>query len=251
MPGLRMALVMKEPVPTAKRPRLEKRKQLTRLRLMKSAYALMADKGHTIVSIQEITSAADVGFGTFYTYFASKEAIYDALVEEVLEASGKVVDAATRRLDDPAERLSAGIQYTLMQADADPLWGKFLLSSLLAPSAATMGLGKFFMRDVQQGVAQGRFVLHDAEMSIVAVAGTLYAVLHRGAHGRGATAGAQGLAGALAGAEGEQPVQGLPRRTAAQVLRMLGVPPPQATHLAARPLPPIAAFASFFDADLA
>jgi AcrR family transcriptional regulator len=74
---------------------LEKRKQATRLRLMESAYALMATKGLPDVSIQEITSAADVGFGTFYTYFPSKEAIYDALVEEVLASSGSVVDAAT------------------------------------------------------------------------------------------------------------------------------------------------------------
>lgn len=252
MPGRRMVLVMKEPVPAAKRPRLEKRKQLTRLRLMKSAYALMADKGHTTVSIQEITSAADVGFGTFYTYFASKEAIHDALVEEVLEASGKVVDAATRQLEDPAQRLSAGIQYTLLQAEADPLWGRFLLSSLLVPSAATKGLGKFFMRDVQQGVAQGRFVLHDAEMSIVAIAGTLYAVLHLGArvaHGAQGTLGESGLAAALGSAPRGPGGEGLPRRTAAQVLRMLGMSPQEATHLAGRPLPPIEAFARFFDGD--
>lgn len=230
------------------RPRLEKRKQATRLRLMESAYALMAEKGHRDVSIQEITSAADVGFGTFYTYFASKDAIYDALVEEVLEASGNVVDAATRHLTDPAERLSAGIQYTLLQAYSDPLWGKFLASSLMSAESAAKGLGKFFLRDVLEGIELHRFKVDDVPMSAVAIAGTIHAMLRIERGELGHTLSRVGLGGAR-GAADAQDEQELTKRTAALVLRILGIPSKESLALAQMPLPPIGGFARFFDPD--
>lgn len=230
----------------AKRPRLEKRKQATRLRLMESAYALMATKGLPDVSIQEITSAADVGFGTFYTYFASKEAIYDALVEEVLASSGSVVDAATRHLTDPAERLSAGIQYTLLQARSDVLWGKFLSTSLMSPASAARGLGKFFLRDVLEGLASKRFEVVDAPMTVVAIAGTIDAMLRMESNQLATALGNIGLQqeGDAANGQGELD---LTKRSAALVLRILGVPAKESLQLACKPLPPIPGFARFFD----
>lgn len=232
-----------------KRPRVEKRKQATRLRLMEAAYALMANKGRPDeVSIQEITTAADVGFGTFYTYFPSKEAIHDALVEEVLEASGKVVDAATRPLADPAERLSAGIQYTLLQARTDPLWGKFLSSSMLSPASASSGLGKFFLRDVFDGLAQHRFKVDDVPVTVMAIAGTLHAVLHVERGGSQLAMGQLGLdqAGKAAATKDELD---LSRRTTALILRLLGIPQKESVVLVQKPLPPISGFARFFDKD--
>ncbi|MDO9002888.1 MAG: TetR/AcrR family transcriptional regulator [Aquabacterium sp.] len=233
-----------------RRPRVEKRKQATRLRLMEAAYALMAETGGPEVSIQEITTAADVGFGTFYTYFASKEAIYNALVEEVLEASGKVVDAATRHLIDPAERLSAGLQYTLLQARADPLWGKFLSSSLMRPASAANGLGKFFLRDVFDGLAQKRFKVDDVPMSVVAIVGTLHAMLRveRGELQMALGNLAQGHAADRAAAKDDMD---LPRRTTALILRVLGISPEESVALVYKPLPPISGFARFFNGDSA
>ncbi|CAH0349918.1 TetR/AcrR family transcriptional regulator [Aquabacterium sp. CECT 9606] len=229
----------------AKRPRLEKRKQATRLRLMESAYALMATKGLPDVSIQEITSAADVGFGTFYTYFASKESIYDALVEEVLASSGSVVDAATRHLTDPAERLSAGIQYTLLQARADVLWGKFLSTSLMSPASAARGLGKFFLRDVLEGLASKRFEVEDVPMSVVAIAGTLDAMLRMESDVLATVLGNLGLQQGSDAAKGHGDLD-MTKRSAALVLRILGVPAKESLQLARKPLPPIPGFARFF-----
>lgn len=233
-----------------KRPRLEKRKQATRLRLMEAAYALMAEAGSPEVSIQDITTAADVGFGTFYTYFASKDAIYNALVEEVLEASGKVVDAATRHLTDPAERLSAGLQYTLLQARADPLWGKFLSSSLMRPASASNGLGKFFLRDVHEGLAQKRFTADDVPMSVMAIVGTLHAVLRVEREELQMALGHLKLGQPHGSAAAEEDMD-LIRRPTALMLRLLGIPAAESVALVHQPLPPISGFARFFERDSA
>ncbi len=51
------------------------------LPLLDAAVQLMAEKGMEGGTINEITEAADVGFGSFYNHFESKEAIYAALLE--------------------------------------------------------------------------------------------------------------------------------------------------------------------------
>ncbi len=44
------------------------------------------------VAINDITEAADVGFGSFYNHFGSKEGIFTALVEWVFEEFADTLD---------------------------------------------------------------------------------------------------------------------------------------------------------------
>ena len=60
--------------PVEKEPRGARRKRETRARLLEAALRLSAERGMEGVAINEITEAADVGFGSFYNHFESKEA---------------------------------------------------------------------------------------------------------------------------------------------------------------------------------
>ena len=53
--------------------RLDRRKARTRRALVDAARRIVADRGTTQVSIQDITDEADVGFGSFYNHFESKD----------------------------------------------------------------------------------------------------------------------------------------------------------------------------------
>jgi AcrR family transcriptional regulator len=48
---------------------------------MSAACRLFVDAGFEATTIAAIAEAADLGFGTFYRYFADKEAILDAIIE--------------------------------------------------------------------------------------------------------------------------------------------------------------------------
>src|SRR6478735_3904550 len=63
--------------------RASRRKHETRVRLLDAAFRLMAERGMEAVAINEITETADVGFGSFYNHFESKEAIYAAVIGTV------------------------------------------------------------------------------------------------------------------------------------------------------------------------
>jgi len=72
--------------------RRQRRAAETRLRLFRSALHLFSIRGFPSVSVEEITEAADVGKGTFFNYFESKDHVLGVMAEIQL---GKVRDALT------------------------------------------------------------------------------------------------------------------------------------------------------------
>lgn len=73
-----------------------------RNRVLAAAQAFIA-AGKVNVPVLELTQAADVGMGSFYNHFDSKEQLFEAAVAEVLDAHGALLDHLTASLDDPAE----------------------------------------------------------------------------------------------------------------------------------------------------
>jgi AcrR family transcriptional regulator len=55
--------------------RRERRAAETRVRLFRSAMRLFAERGFQNVTVEDITEAADVGKGTFFNYFQSKDQV--------------------------------------------------------------------------------------------------------------------------------------------------------------------------------
>ena len=93
--------------------RLDRRKAHTRQALIDAAVGLIADGRGDRASIQEITEAADIGFGSFYNHFDSKEQLFETASEEVLEHWGQMIDvlaqaSATRRSFSPSPCGSPG-----------------------------------------------------------------------------------------------------------------------------------------------
>src|SRR5580698_2548709 len=74
--------------------RRERRHAETRERLMRSALRLFAERGFADTSIKDITDAADVGKGTFFNYFETKEHVLDTFGKQRLaKVEAALVDA--------------------------------------------------------------------------------------------------------------------------------------------------------------
>jgi AcrR family transcriptional regulator len=61
--------------------RRERRGAETRLRLFRCALQLIAERGFSNVTVEQITEAADVGKGTFFNYFESKDHVLGVMAE--------------------------------------------------------------------------------------------------------------------------------------------------------------------------
>ncbi len=86
--------------------RLDRRKARTR-----AAQTLIAE-GRTNVPILEITQAADVGMGSFYNHFETKEQLFEAAVESVMDGYGQLLDDLTGGIEDPAEVFACSFRLT-------------------------------------------------------------------------------------------------------------------------------------------
>lgn len=66
----------------------------TRLRLFRAALQLFVDRGFQNVTVEDITEAADVGKGTFFNYFESKDHVLGVMAELQLAHVHEAVQAA-------------------------------------------------------------------------------------------------------------------------------------------------------------
>jgi len=192
-----------------------RRRERTRTQLVDAARKLFARQGIDNTRINEITDEADVGFGSFYNHFESKEAIVDAVLAEAVAAQGEAIDAATAELDDPAEVVAAAHRSLLNFARSDPDWGWLLIR--LDLSLSLRALGPFARRDLERGIKAGRFKVPNKRVALFAMGGALVGVMRDILDG--------------------QAPRDADRYHAEGVLRMLGLTAADAAEVARRPLP--------------
>ncbi len=157
--------------------RLDRRKARTRQALVDAAARLIAEGRGERASIQEITEAADIGFGSFYNHFASKEELFQTASEEVLERWAQMIDAACAGLDDPAEVFAVSLRISGRLAWTHPEIAAFITGAGLDLLDAPRGLAPRALRDIRAGQAAGRFTIPDAEIALSGVAGGLLGLL--------------------------------------------------------------------------
>ena len=199
--------------------RLDRRKARTRQALIDAAAGLIAEGRGERASIQEITEAADIGFGSFYNHFDSKEQLFQTASEEVLERWGQLIDRASAGITDPAELFAVGTRITGRLGWTHPEIAGFLAGAGLDVLDIPIGLAPRALRDIEAGKAAGRFTVPDAEIALSAAAGGMLGLFRmRQRHPERVT---ETTVDQLAEAD----------------LRLLGVPADEAARLAALPLP--------------
>ena len=90
----------KSSAPHASMSRRQRHSAETRERLFRAALKLFAERGFSETSVEDITEAADVGKGTFFNYFPSKDHILLAFGEMQLAKLEEAVSKA-RAIDEP------------------------------------------------------------------------------------------------------------------------------------------------------
>ena len=218
---------MADPVSAASAPsapratRLDRRKARTRQALIDAAVRLIAEGRGDRASIAEITEEADIGFGSFYNHFDSKEQLFQTASEEVLERWGQLIDRASVGITDPAELFAVGTRITGRLGWTHPEIAGFLAGAGLDVLDIPIGLAPRALHDIEDGKAAGRFTVLDAEIALSAAAGGMLGLFR------------------LRQRHPERVTETTVDQLAEADLRMLGVPADEAARLAALPLPPI------------
>ena len=157
--------------PTQQANRLDRRKARTRAALIRAAQTLIAE-GRTNVPILEITQAADVGMGSFYNHFETKEQLFEAAVEAVMDGYGQLLDDLTADIEDPAEVFACSFRLTGRLHRREPELSRVLLNNVLRLLSADSGLAPRARRDIAAAVDAGRFDVEDLDVAVTMTAGS-------------------------------------------------------------------------------
>jgi AcrR family transcriptional regulator len=76
--------------------RRERRRAETRERIFRAALELFAERGYLETTVEDITEAADVGKGTFFNYFPTKEHVLARYGEERIEEIERCLERSRR-----------------------------------------------------------------------------------------------------------------------------------------------------------
>jgi AcrR family transcriptional regulator len=199
--------------------RRERRKAETRQRLLDAARALIAEGGTDAVKINDVTERADIGFGTFYSYFETKEALIEAVVADAMARTATIIGTRALESDDPAETAAISYRRFIAYASEEPELAAVLLSLPDAERVFETALSPQARRTLQRGIEQGRFDIADLELALTSVAAAALAAM------RASLAGRLGGDAALHGT--------------VMMLRAFGVADADAREVAGRPLPQI------------
>ncbi|WP_244918506.1 TetR/AcrR family transcriptional regulator [Phaeobacter gallaeciensis] len=154
---------MSETAP-AKEGRVAKRQRRNRQALIEAARDIMSTRGVDAATMSEIARKADVGAGTVYSYFKSKDELAIAVLETLMHDLALRIEKVTDTFEDPAQVYAFGIRTVLDTATGDPRWQQLLHRSEVISDTMFRKMGPFAIRDLRRASQAGRFQVSDAEL---------------------------------------------------------------------------------------
>lgn len=126
----------------------------------------MSKSGVDSAKIKDITDLANVGFGTFYNYFSSKDDLANNVLDCIINDLGKRNAAATRKLRqiDEGFVMPISIRLSLREAAHEKMWQWWALRPDLLADRMHDGFGRFAQSDMRTAIEAGRFRLEEAQV---------------------------------------------------------------------------------------
>jgi AcrR family transcriptional regulator len=137
------AVSQPQPAGTGRRLR---RAAETRLRLFRCALQLFAERGFSSVTVEDITEAADVGKGTFFNYFESKEHVLGVMAEVQL---GKVREALSAA-GQGKQTIHAVLHRLVLRLAEEPGRSPSLARAFISSFLASASVRKIIERKIQE-----------------------------------------------------------------------------------------------------
>ena len=161
--------------------RFARRKARTRQDLLGAAVRVLAHKGFHETKITDIAAEADVGVGTFDLHFETKDALFDALVDDTVRRLKGAVDEARLATTDPIERLRSANRAFCRFAEQNREVFRIVFGHAAAYHDVIQRAQDLFAADIEDnirdGVAGGAFAPLPTDVAAQAIVGMATQVL--------------------------------------------------------------------------
>jgi AcrR family transcriptional regulator len=197
--------------------RLARSRLRTRQKLVEAALIVMGKKGVDAATIVDITEEADVGFGSFYNHFKSKEQIAEEVFVLRAEELAGELSTVFERIDDPALAASFVQRWFVERGRRDPVWGWFIIHAGAALDIVENTFRNRIFKDLRRSTEMGRFSIADLDTAVTITLAAIMTTMHRQLEGKNGPQAASNMVEAL--------------------MRVYGLPQEEAHSVAFAPLP--------------
>ncbi len=148
-----------------------------RQRLVASGRQIIADVGVAGLRVGDVTNQADVGFGTFYNHFGSKDELIEAVVAEVLRSLAGSIGSAALEANDPAVAAADAYRRFLLFATDEPEIARVILELNRHGDAFETAVRPWADRLLERGCVTGRFDITDRELCLISIASAVLSAI--------------------------------------------------------------------------
>ncbi|WP_158965639.1 TetR/AcrR family transcriptional regulator [Chachezhania sediminis] len=141
-----------------------------RCRIHEAAMRIFSDQGGRTVAISDLAREAGLSRGTIYNNLEDPAGLFDAVCDMVADEMASTVQASLSGISDPAERLSNVVRLCIRRVHEEPHWGQFLARYAVTEHRLGDFWGRYPARELQRGIATGRFDLKAEQVASVAAA---------------------------------------------------------------------------------
>lgn len=157
--------------------RRDRRKAEARQRLLDAAHRLIAESGVADLRIGDVTDLADLGFGTFYTYFPSKDALIEAVVADVLAGLAASIGGDALEFTDPAEAAAVSYRRFIRFSRDEPELARVLVELDRVNAIFESAVAPWARETLARGRSSGRFSIDDLDLALTSIVGAALAAI--------------------------------------------------------------------------
>lgn len=147
--------------------RTHRKRLRTRALLLAAAYEEMRRVGVGDAKIKDITDRANIGFGTFYNYFESKDDLARSVLDCVIHDLGNRNDIATRDIKgrDPLLTIALSLRLVIREAIVQPMWRWWALRPDLLATRMQLGFAAYGTRDMAAAIKAGQLQIAEHDVA--------------------------------------------------------------------------------------
>jgi AcrR family transcriptional regulator len=157
--------------------RVARKRSAARRRLIDAGIELVAERGVEGLRLRELAERADVGFGSFYTHFASKEELVEVIVSDYVGSLTQAIIADASEREDPAQTAVIAHRNFIRLAYEDPQLARLIVHLDRADALLETATAPILAPLLQRGMRSGRFQGVDVEVAVSFIVGATIAVM--------------------------------------------------------------------------
>jgi AcrR family transcriptional regulator len=159
--------------------RRDRRKHATRQALLDATHSLLASRSLDALTVDQIASEADVAKGTFYNYFADKEAVARELASHVRLLVENDITRANEGIADPAARIGRAFCCVVRFSQDAPQQAVAMMRLFPHATDPSAPINSGVRGDVAEGLSRGRFIASSEDVAIACIVGVFTAGVNR------------------------------------------------------------------------